>query len=57
MSDKIKNVIVILLAGTIVFGLFSFCLIKQPNEISLSERRPLQQFPEVSESALLSGKL
>ncbi len=23
MSDKIKNVIVILLAGTIVFGLFS----------------------------------
>ena len=36
MSDKIKNVIVILLAGTIVFGLFSFCLIKQPNEISLS---------------------
>lgn len=56
MSDKIKNVIVILLAGTIVFGLFSFCLIKQPNEISLSERRPLQQFPEVNESALLSGK-
>lgn len=55
MSDKIKNILVIFLTGILIFGFFFWCLVKPSNEISLSERRPLQQFPSLNRTTLLSG--
>lgn len=54
MNDTVKNKVV---SGSFLFvllGLFFLNLIRTPQEISLSERRGLQQFPDFTCSALLS---
>lgn len=56
MSEKIKNILVICLSGLLVGGLFVGCLLKSPDDISLSERRPLAQFPELDTKQVVSGK-
>lgn len=56
MSDNWKNRMIIF---TTVFFLFAFAgwsWVKPADEISLSERRPLKQFPTVTAEHLLSGK-
>ncbi len=55
MTDKIKNISVVALMSLIVFGLFITCLIKPADEYSASERRPLDQAPELSMNTILSG--
>ena len=45
MWEKIKSILVIALSALMVGGFFVACLLKSPDEISLSERRPLAQFP------------
>lgn len=55
MTDKIKNISVVALISIIVFGLFFTCLIKPSDAYSDSERRPLDQAPELSTQTILSG--
>lgn len=55
MSDKFKNILLIVLSLSIIFG-FSVLLIVLPNtSYSFSERRVLAQKPEISKKDLLSG--
>ena len=56
MWEKIKSILVIALSALVVGGFFVACLLKSPDEISLSERRPLAQFPEVDVREVASGK-
>lgn len=56
MNDKLKNILTILLTGGVLFGLALCCLIKPAGEVSISERRPLAQFPELTVKALSSGE-
>lgn len=56
MNKKIKNIVTVALASLIVFGFFIVCLIKPATEYSDSERRYLDQFPELSIETLLNGK-
>lgn len=55
MSDHIKNKVVVVIMGILFFGLSITCLLKPAQDISMSERRPLQQFPSVSVDSLLSA--
>ena len=48
MNDKIKNIVVTIVFCIMVFGIFIINLVKAPSEISISERRPLKQFPKLS---------
>ncbi len=56
MTDKIKNIVTVSLMSVIVFGFFAFCLIKPADAYSETERRQLDQAPELSVSTILSGK-
>ncbi len=56
MTEKIKNIVTVSLMSVIVFGFFAFCLIKPADAYSETERRPLDQAPELSVSTILSGK-
>ena len=56
MNEKIKNVTVVALMSLIVFGFFAVCLIKPATEYSESERRPLDQAPELSLNTVFSGE-
>ncbi len=55
MSDRKKNIAVLYLTGVLMFGFFLLSVVKSPEEISLSERRPLQQFPGLQKETVLSG--
>ncbi len=55
MSNQWKNKIVVLTAGILICSFFIGSLLKPDEEISLSERRPLQQVPSVSKDTLRSG--
>ena len=48
MNDKIKNIVVTVIFCIMIFGIFIINLAKAPSKISISERRPLKQFPELS---------
>ena len=55
MSDKIKNIFI-----SVVFLLFLFMfllinLLSGDKEISISERRKLQQFPKITMNNLFNG--
>ncbi len=55
MKERTKNIIILALAGIILFG-FALCGVLMPDgEISLSERRPLKQLPELSADTVVSG--
>ncbi len=55
MNEKIKNITVVALMSLVVFGLFITCLVKPATEYSESERRPLDQAPELSFETVFSG--
>ena len=55
MSDQWKNRIVIVTTGILLFSFSIACLLKPSDEVSLSERRPLTQFPSPDTGSLLSG--
>ena len=57
MWEKIKSILVIALSALMVGGFFVACLLKSPDEISLSERRPLAQFPEVDAREIVVWKV
>ena len=57
MSDQWKNRIVIVTTGILLFSFSIACLLKPSDEVSLSERRPLTQFPSPDTGSLLSGSL
>lgn len=50
-----KNKVLIVLMALYFLGMLAFCLIKQPEEYSISERRKLQQFPKVTTETILAG--
>lgn len=54
MTDKIKNVIVTTVFAVFLISMFVINIVKTPDEISKSERRPLEKFPEVSLSSIVS---
>ena len=56
MSAKIKNIILVVLCAVFLFSFPIWGLIKPDEEISKSERRPLQKFPVVSVDNIVSGK-
>ncbi len=56
MSDQWKNKIVVLTTGILICSFSIGCLLKPDDEISLSERRPLQKFPTLNADTLLSGR-
>ena len=56
MSNQWKNRFVILAVSILIFSFSIRCFIKPADKISLSERRPLQQFPKLTADTLLSGK-
>ena len=56
MSEKIKNIVTVLLAAVFLFGFSVWSLLLPDAEESTSERRHLAQFPAVSASSILSGK-
>ena len=55
MNDKLKNIAVTALCGLWIFAAAIWGLVSSDAEISLSERRKLAQFPEISAEALSSG--
>lgn len=56
MSDKIKNIVTVLLAAVFLFGFSVWSLLLPDAKESTSERRYLAQFPAVSKDSILSGK-
>lgn len=55
MDKKIKNIVVALLCGLWVFGLALWGILQKDGELSVSERRKLQQMPEFNTETLLNG--
>ena len=56
MSDKLKNIIMTVCFVGFILTFFFICLFKEPDEISVSERRKLAQKPEITVDSVLSGK-
>lgn len=56
MTTKIKNIVVACAVAVLFFGLSFACLVKPADATSDSERRELEQFPELSVSTLLNGE-
>lgn len=55
MTDKIKNIVVTLVFLCTIMGLAIANILKQDTEISISERRKLERFPNFSISKLFDG--
>ena len=55
MQDNIKNKVVVILFGLIIYGFFFLNLVAPDKKSSVSERRKLEQFPKVSLKAIVSG--
>ena len=53
MNDKIKNIIVSILFLGLIIGLMFINIFTKDNEISISERRKLEQFPKLTLTTLL----
>lgn len=56
MNDKIKDVVVTISFLLVVVSLLIANLIKEDTEVSLTERRKLQQFPKFSAEKLFNGR-
>ena len=56
MSEKIKNILTVLLAAVCVFGLLIWSLLDEDETVSLSERRKLAQFSPPTVQTVLSGQ-
>ena len=55
MSDKMKNVVVTILFSSLLIFFFIINIIKKDEEISISERRKLEQFPTLSIQTIIDG--
>ncbi len=55
MNDSIKNIIVTISFLFVITSIFLLNIIKEDTQISLSERRRFEQFPEFSIKALFNG--
>ena len=55
MNDKIKNIVVTISFLFVIIVVLIFNFMKKDTEISLSERRRLEKFPEFSIEELLKG--
>ena len=56
MQEKAKNKIIIIGFALILFLFFMINLIKKDEQISITERRKLAQFPKITFETLSSGK-
>ena len=54
--EKRKNLSVLLLAGLFLWGFGLWSLIKPPSAMSVSERRPLATFPDLTAGTVASGE-
>ena len=55
MQDKIKNIIITIGFVVIIMAIFLINIIVKDEQISITERRKLAQFPELSISKILNG--
>ena len=55
MTDKVKNVVITITFLFVIIIIMLLNIIKKDEEISLSERRKLTTFPEISFSKLIDG--
>lgn len=55
MTDKVKNILITIVFFCIIIGFFLMNVIKEDEQISISERRKLASFPEVSISKIFDG--
>ena len=55
MQDNIKNKVVVILFGLIIYGFFFLNLVTPDKKSSVSERRKLEQFPKVSLKSIIKG--
>ena len=56
MSDKLKNIILIIVFSIFIFGITAVNIFKTPTDISKSERRKLAKFPELSIEKVIDTK-
>ncbi len=56
MSEKAKNIYLVVFVGIVFFGLAIFAILKAPDDFSDVERRKLEQFPDISIKTLLNGR-
>ena len=56
MMEKIKNFTIIFLIGSFLILFPLWGIIKSNQKESISERRPLTQFPKITKESVLSGK-
>ncbi len=56
MNRKVKNLVTVVLLTAFLFGFGAWAILKPADELSLSERRKLAQFPTLSINTVLSGK-
>ena len=54
--EKYRFIVSLVTMAVILFGGAIFCLAKTPDEISLSERRKLEQFPKLNWEAVVDGE-
>ena len=55
MQDNLKNKVVVILFGLIIYGFFFLNLVTPDKKSSVSERRKLEQFPKVSLKTIING--
>ena len=55
MKKKTQQIYTIIVAAVLIFGLSVFAVLKPATDFSESERRPLEQLPELSVKTLLNG--
>lgn len=53
MTNKVKNIAVVSVMAILLFGLSFWAWFKPADDFSMSERRPLDQFPELSMNTIL----
>ncbi len=56
MNDKAKRIYLVSLIALVFFGLSIFAVFKPADEYSLSERRKLEQLPQISIKTLANGR-
>lgn len=56
MNNKTRDVVVTVWYFIIIIGMFLICLLKSPDDISISERRKLAQFPRLEWDKIVFGE-
>lgn len=55
MSEKIKNISIVILISSLILTISLWCILKAPDDFSQSERRMLAQFPKANADSILNG--